>query len=1331
VELDKLVLRLEADAENLRRTLREVRAQFDNTTKGAAKSTEQLNTSLTKTATMVGALKGALAALGLTVVGANVVRVSAEFEALNASLETVTGSAEAAVNVFNQLQKFAAATPFQLQEVITAFQRLKSVGLDPSMAALTAYGNVASGMSKPLMQFIEAVGDATTGEYERLEEFGIKASSEGNKVTFTFRGLRTTVSKDAAEIEKYLQSLGNVQFAGGMERQSKTLGQALSNLTDAMDQFYYKVGQSGASEAIQKFVRTLTDMITGGERLAVVMGQVIGGAFNGLNTALEFVRDNMRAIVTVMAAFIGLAVAQMAVTMGAAMAQLAVGILAAARSANILNTVLGRTPLGALARIAAAGAAAYGAWELFGEETAAAIQAAEDSLKGFEREAVTPNAQGVAELTKKMAELKREAQAINVELNGVNAASPGFVNLSDSTLLLYDGYENLGRNIQVTNFLLENNIDLTSEAASTYRILAESNAQANKEIAQAGQIFQATRTPLEQYNKQLVDLDTLLRRGLISQETYNRAIVDAFEKYQAGLDNLDPDYMQEAFLEAARSIQGAFSSAFETILEGGADTLTKLANLAKRVATQIAANIASAFVTAQSMNLAKSFLPASMMQMFGVTGGTGSPTAAQVKAAQAAGLGTPQASMPMFGFGGGTGSIDKWAAEALPSVFGDGGYLSATQGLAGIGTAFSALNFARNPSIGSGLGLAGSGLGLASSLGMVGAWGGPAGMALAVAAPLLEGLFSGGRGNPYTNTRFGVRDGRFMNEVTGDNGADTSQAQAQANQIMQSINSFMDRYGLAVKDPGANWETFYGDRGKSIDTAGDDLLGNLTGGRTEAIRAVTASGKFTEELLQQADAYEQTIVTLRTLFDTTNSAEEQLAQLNTVLDQAKTFADKFGLSLADATKEMAGDFNNQIRRALLAIQDPMTLELEDWKRTADARLELAKKLGADLKQVEALNAAERLAIVQKYTKDTATTEGGAVVDVTKLRDTLVDAYERESGAITQTRDRFRQLTKSLRDFREGLLLGSLSPLGPGERLAEARRQYQSLKTRAQLGDVGAMEGLPAASQAFLEASQSYYASGEEYFKDFQDVQQTLENTESVAERQARIADEQLTAMKSQLEQLGLLNQNVVSLATALAQYRAAVGPAGGAGGGAAGGGATAPRAVGVHGAFTSGDMLYGGTVSAGEELNASSVRALYQQFLGRDPEPWVTGEWLGVRGTGANLASALEQSEEFKLRLQQVRGYASGGMIQSGEIAKVHTGELIYTGPQAFVANAGQTRRMMGGGDAMLEQLVTLNRNIELLRRDTAAGSVVVATTVEQGNRVLANMASEQERRTA
>ena len=35
-------------------------------------------------------------------------------------------------------------------------------------------------MGKDLSQMIEAVADATTGEFERLKEFGIKAGKEGD-----------------------------------------------------------------------------------------------------------------------------------------------------------------------------------------------------------------------------------------------------------------------------------------------------------------------------------------------------------------------------------------------------------------------------------------------------------------------------------------------------------------------------------------------------------------------------------------------------------------------------------------------------------------------------------------------------------------------------------------------------------------------------------------------------------------------------------------------------------------------------------------------------------------------------------------------------------------------------------------------------------------------------------------------------------------------------------------------------------------------------------------------------------------------------------------------
>ncbi|MDK4675262.1 hypothetical protein QG061_10000, partial [Kingella kingae] len=38
-------------------------------------------------------------------------------------------------------------------------------------------GDTAAGMGKPLMQTVEAIADAMTGQNERLKEFGIKAEA--------------------------------------------------------------------------------------------------------------------------------------------------------------------------------------------------------------------------------------------------------------------------------------------------------------------------------------------------------------------------------------------------------------------------------------------------------------------------------------------------------------------------------------------------------------------------------------------------------------------------------------------------------------------------------------------------------------------------------------------------------------------------------------------------------------------------------------------------------------------------------------------------------------------------------------------------------------------------------------------------------------------------------------------------------------------------------------------------------------------------------------------------------------------------------------------------
>ena len=173
---------------------------------------------------------------------------------LNAMLKTATGSIEGTEIAMAELGATAAQMPNTLEEIANSFIKLKNLGLDPSEEALLSYGNTAAAMGKSLDQFIEAVADATTNEFERLKEFGIKSKQEGENVKFTFQGVTTTVRKSAADIEGYLQNLGNVQFAGAMAEQMATINGQLSQLSDSWLKFTAALGESGLGDLIAKII---------------------------------------------------------------------------------------------------------------------------------------------------------------------------------------------------------------------------------------------------------------------------------------------------------------------------------------------------------------------------------------------------------------------------------------------------------------------------------------------------------------------------------------------------------------------------------------------------------------------------------------------------------------------------------------------------------------------------------------------------------------------------------------------------------------------------------------------------------------------------------------------------------------------------------------------------------------------------------------------------------------------------------------------------------------------------------------------------------------------
>ena len=218
----------------------------------------KLQTRMTAIASAIGAALGAIALEGLI---SKVVNAQRSFDVMFASLKTVTGGLTQATAAWERLQRFASTTPFSLQQSVDGFVKLKALGLDPSERAMTSFGNTSSAMGRSLTQMIEAVADASTGEFERLKEFGIKAKQQGDKVSLTFQGVTTTIGNNSAEIVEYLTRIGEVEFAGAMSERMKTLDGDISNLEDSLQGLYLSISQSGVGDAIAAGVRKATEAI--------------------------------------------------------------------------------------------------------------------------------------------------------------------------------------------------------------------------------------------------------------------------------------------------------------------------------------------------------------------------------------------------------------------------------------------------------------------------------------------------------------------------------------------------------------------------------------------------------------------------------------------------------------------------------------------------------------------------------------------------------------------------------------------------------------------------------------------------------------------------------------------------------------------------------------------------------------------------------------------------------------------------------------------------------------------------------------------------------------
>lgn len=194
-------------------------------------------------------------------IGTQAYNTRKEFATYEAVLKNATGSTKAAASAMKMIQTLAADTPASVAEWTQAYIKLINRGITPTKEELIQMGDIASSQGKDIDQFIEALLDAMTGENERLKEFGITASKNGETTAFTFRGVTTEVQNTDQAIKNYILSLGNMQgVQGAMATQMEELAGLESNLGDQMDSIYNKIGKK-LEPAVKSFMGWLGDSL--------------------------------------------------------------------------------------------------------------------------------------------------------------------------------------------------------------------------------------------------------------------------------------------------------------------------------------------------------------------------------------------------------------------------------------------------------------------------------------------------------------------------------------------------------------------------------------------------------------------------------------------------------------------------------------------------------------------------------------------------------------------------------------------------------------------------------------------------------------------------------------------------------------------------------------------------------------------------------------------------------------------------------------------------------------------------------------------------------------
>ncbi|MFM5537006.1 tape measure protein [Aeromonas veronii] len=289
-------------------------SDYSTKARQAGERTEQLQQSVQSGGSswrdFIGRITGAAAAYfsfdQLISRATGMIRTADEMERLSVSLNSVEGSAAAGQQALSWLQEFNEKTPFQLNQITSAFIKAKNFGLDPYNGVLQAaadYTAKTAGTYQDLEGVITALGQAYTKgklqaeEMNQLNERSVPAAQllarEMGKTTDEIIAMASAGELGRSEIELLIKAMGE-DAAGASAAMSQTFSGIWSNFQDQISKVELAVANAGIFDYIKTELSSVTSQIktaAADSSLAAWAREVSDGLKVGVAGLREFAQD--------------------------------------------------------------------------------------------------------------------------------------------------------------------------------------------------------------------------------------------------------------------------------------------------------------------------------------------------------------------------------------------------------------------------------------------------------------------------------------------------------------------------------------------------------------------------------------------------------------------------------------------------------------------------------------------------------------------------------------------------------------------------------------------------------------------------------------------------------------------------------------------------------------------------------------------------------------------------------------------------------------------------------------------------------------------------------